>query len=48
MEQRETNVYEALPLLREVLNVKGFTKLIGKSAVWFNAKEAVESPFERC
>lgn len=47
MKQRETNVYEALPLLREVLNVKGFTKLIGKSAVWFNAKEAVESPFER-
>lgn len=47
MEQKEIVVYEALPLLREVLNVSGFTKIIGKTPGWFNNKEEEESPFER-
>lgn len=47
MEQKEVVVYEALPLLREVLNVSGFTKMIGKNPGWFNNKEEEESPFER-
>lgn len=47
MEQKEIVVYEALPLLREVLNVSGFTKMIGKTPGWFNNKEEEESPFER-
>lgn len=47
MSQQEINVYEALPLLREVLNVSGFTKIIGRTPGWFNLKERIESPFER-
>lgn len=47
MEQKEININEALPLLREVLNVSGFTKMIGKSPGWFNDKEEGVAPFER-
>ena len=47
MEQKEISVYEVLPLLREVLNVSGFTKMIGKNPGWFNNKEEEDSPFER-
>lgn len=45
MELQEINVYEALPLLREVLNIKGFAKLIGKADVWFNNKESRQEFF---
>ena len=45
MEQKEIVVYEALPLLREVLNVSGFTKMIGKADVWFNNKESRQEAF---
>lgn len=45
MEQKEIVVYEALPLLREVLNVSGFTKMIGKADVWFNNKESRQETF---
>lgn len=45
MEQKEIVVYEALPLLREVLNVSGFTKMIGKADVWFNNKESRQEIF---
>lgn len=47
MEQKEITINDALPLLREVLNVSGFTKMIGKNPGWFNNKEEEESPFER-
>jgi len=47
MEQIEVNVYEYLPTFRKLLNVSGFTKLIGKSIVWFNNKESKSQAFER-
>ena len=47
MEQTEINVYEFLPIARLMLNVSGFTKMIGKSHGWFNNKERDGSPFER-
>lgn len=47
MEQNEVNVYEVLPTLRKVLNMKGFTKLLGKSLVWFNNKESSDRSFGR-
>lgn len=47
MKQNEVNVYEFLPTLRLILNISGFTKMIGKSVVWFNNKEAKSQPFCR-
>ena len=34
MEERRISIHEALPILREVLNVSGLTKLMGKSSSW--------------
>ena len=47
MEQQEITIIDALPLLREVLNVSGFTKMIGKNPGWFNNKEEEKTPFDR-
>ncbi len=47
MEQQEINVYEAIPLLKEVLNQSGFSKLIGKSSNWLHEKSIQRSPLER-
>lgn len=47
MEQKEISIYEALPLLREVLNLSGFAKVIGKSTSWINNKESRIQVFER-
>lgn len=38
MEQKEISIHEALPILKEVLNMSGFTRLMGKSVSWFNSK----------
>ena len=38
MEQKEISIHEALPILKEVLNMSGLTKLMGKSESWFNNK----------
>lgn len=47
MEQQEINVYEAIPLLKEVLNQSGFAKLIGKSTNWIHEKSIQRCMFER-
>ena len=47
MEQKEVCIYEVLPLLREVLNISGFCKMLGKSISWLNNKESKEQAFER-
>lgn len=47
MKQTEVNVYEAIPMLKQVLNQSGFGKLIGKSANWLHEKSARRFPFER-
>ena len=46
MEINRISIYEALPLLREVLNVSGFFKLIGKSGSWFNNKEGMKQAYD--
>lgn len=46
MEQKEISIQEALPILKEMLNISGLTKLIGKSPSWFLSKEKEKSaPF---
>lgn len=47
MKQNEVCVSEFLPTLRQLLNVSGFTKMIGKRPGWFNDKEREDSPFDR-
>lgn len=44
MEERRISIHEALPILREVLNMSGFTKLMGKSVSWFHDKEEERTP----
>lgn len=39
MEKNQINIYEAMPMLRNVLNLSGFAKSIGKTNSWFNNKE---------
>lgn len=39
MEQKEISIHEALPILKEVLNMSGLTKLMGKSVSWFFNKQ---------
>lgn len=38
MEQKEISIHEALPILKEVLNMSGIAKLMGKSTSWFYDK----------
>lgn len=47
MEQKEISIYEVIPLLREVLNLSGFAKVIGKSTSWINNKESRTQFLER-
>lgn len=47
MEQQEISIYEAVPLLKEVLNQTGFAKLIGKSSCWLHEKSIRRCMFER-
>lgn len=47
MEQNEVNVYEAVPLFKQVLNLSGFGKLIGKATNWIHEKSMRRCPFER-
>lgn len=47
MEQNEVNVYEAAPMLKQILNLSGFGKIIGKGASWFHEKSIRRCPFER-
>lgn len=47
MENKEVNVYEAVPLFKQVLNFSGFCKMIGKSASWIHDKSTKRSVFER-
>ena len=39
MEQKEISIQEALPILKEMLNISGLTNLMGKSVSWFAGKE---------
>ena len=41
------NVYEASPMLKQVLNLSGFGRLIGKGASWFHEKSIRRCPFDR-
>lgn len=46
MEEKRISIHEALPILREVLNMSGFTKLMGKSSSWvYNKNEGRAAEF---
>lgn len=46
MKQNEVNIKECLPMLRQVLNISGFARLMGKKQSWFSDKERDDTPFE--
>lgn len=47
MKQKTIDVYESIPFLKEILNMSGFGKLIGKSSNWIHEKSIKRCMFER-